>query len=83
MRWLGCLELIIDRIPDETAFHYLRHLLVKLRMYNYFFEMVKDHPGDKGKTILHEQILVPASLTALSFNMINERNRNSEMRQST
>jgi IS5 family transposase len=52
MRRFAGIELISDRIPDETTILTFRHLLEKHKLGEQIFETVKAHLSDKGMTVI-------------------------------
>ena len=57
------IDLISDRIPDETTILTFRHLLEKHRLGEQIFETVKVHLSNRGMTMLQGTI-VDATLIA-------------------
>ncbi len=75
------IELISDRIPDETTILTFRHLMEKHELGEQIFETVKGHLTAWGITIW-QGTLVDASLIAASSSTKNkEGKRDQEMRQ--
>ena len=63
MRRFTGIELISDRIPDETTILTFRHLLEKHGLGEQVFETVKAHLNEKGMTM--RQGTLPCSLPPL------------------
>jgi IS5 family transposase len=65
MRRFAGIELISDRIPDETTIPTFRHLLEKHDLGEQIFETVKAHLSESGMTI-RQGTIVDATLIAAS-----------------
>ena len=63
MRRFAGIELISDRIPDETTTQTFRHLLEKYELGEQIFETVKGHLNARGMT-MRQGTIVDATLIA-------------------
>ncbi len=63
MRHFAGIELISDRIPDETTILAFRHLLEKYEVGEQIFSTVKDHLKERGMT-MRQGTIVDATLIA-------------------
>ena len=54
MRRFAGIELINDRIPDETTIPTFRHLLEKYKLGEQIFETVNAHLSERGMTMLQK-----------------------------
>ncbi len=77
-RFVG-IELISDRILDETTILTFRHLLEKHKLGKAIFETVKTHPSTRGMT-MRQGTIVDATLNAAPISSNNKAGkRNPEM----
>jgi len=63
MRRFAGIDLISDRIPDETTFLTFRHLLEKHNLGEQIFETVKAHLKDNGMA-MKQGTIIDATLIA-------------------
>jgi IS5 family transposase len=63
MRRFAGIDLISDRIPDETTILTFRHLLEKYELGEQIFESVNDHLSARGMT-MRQGMIVDATLIA-------------------
>jgi len=81
MRRFAGIDMITDRIPDETTNLTFRHLLEKHGLGEQIFETVKDHLSNRGMT-MRQGTIVDATLIAASSSTKNkEGKRDPEMHQ--
>jgi IS5 family transposase len=81
LRCFAGIDLISDRIPDETTILSFRHLLEKHRLAENIFEPVKAHLIERGMT-MRQGTIVDATLIAASSSTKNkEGKRDPEMHQ--
>jgi IS5 family transposase len=81
MRRFACIELISDRIPDETTILTFRHLLEKHGLVEHIFEAVKTLPAAWGVTMRNGTIVDATLIAALSSTKNKEGKRDPEMHQ--
>jgi IS5 family transposase len=81
MRRFAGIELISDRIPDETTILTLRHLLEKHKLGEQIFETVKAHQSARGMTMCQCTFVDAILIAAPSSTIIKERKRDPEMQQ--
>jgi len=81
MRRFAGIELISDRIPDETTILTFRHLLEKHGLGEQFFETVKAHLSEKGMTMRQGTIVDATLIAAPSSTKNREGKRDPEMHQ--
>ena len=81
MRRFAGIELISDRIPDETTILTFRHLLEKHDLGEQIFETVKAHLRARGMTIRQRTIADGTLIAAPSSNKNKVRKRDPEMYQ--
>jgi IS5 family transposase len=81
MRRFAGIDLISDRIPDETTILTFRHLLEKHRLGEQIFETVKAHLSNRGMT-MRQGTIVDATLIAAPSSTKNQAGkRDPEMHQ--
>ncbi|MCP9792575.1 IS5 family transposase [Vulcanococcus limneticus Candia 3F8] len=81
MRRFAGIDLISDRIPDETTILTFRHLLEKHGLGEQIFETVKDHLSKRGMT-MRQGTIVDATLIAAPSSTKNKAGkRDPEMHQ--
>ncbi|MCP9779964.1 IS5 family transposase, partial [Cyanobium sp. To12R1] len=81
MRRFSGIELISDRIPDETTILTFRHLLEKHGLGEQIFEVVKAHLSARGMT-MRQGTIVDATLIAAPSSTKNKKGkRDPEMHQ--
>jgi IS5 family transposase len=81
MRRFAGIELISDRIPDETTILTFRHLLEKHGLGEQIFDTVKAHLSEKGMT-MRQGTIVDATLIAAPSSTKNKKGeRDPEMHQ--
>jgi IS5 family transposase len=81
MRRFAGIELISDRIPDETTILTFRHLLEKHGLGEQIFETVKAHLSARGMTMRQGTIVDATLIAAPSPTKNNEGKRDPEMHQ--
>ena len=81
MRRFAGIELISDRIPDETTILTFRHLLEKHELGEQIFETVKAHLSARGMTMRQGTIVDAALIAAPSSTKNKEGKRDPEMHQ--
>ena len=81
LRRFAGIELISDRIPDETTILTFRHLLEKRRLGEQIFETVKAHLSEKGMTMRHGTIVDARLVAAPSSTKNEEGKRDLQMQQ--
>ena len=81
MRRFAGIELISDRIPDETTILTFRHLLEKYELGEQIFETVKGHLNARGMTMRQGTIVDPTLISAPSSTKNKEGKRDLEMHQ--
>jgi len=81
MRRFAGIELIIDRIPDETTILTFRHLLEKHELGEQIFETVKAHLSERGMTMRQGTIVDATLIAAPSSTKNKEGKRDPEMHQ--
>jgi IS5 family transposase len=79
MRRFAGIELISDRIPDETTILTFRHLLEKHELGEQIFETVKAHLSARGMTMRQGTIVDATLITAPSSTKNKEGTRDPEM----
>jgi IS5 family transposase len=79
-RFVG-IDLITDRIPDETTMLTFRHLLEKHRLGEQIFETVKDHLSTRGMTMRQGTIVDATLIAAPSSTKNKDGKRDPEMHQ--
>ena len=81
MRRFAGIELISDRIPDETTILTFRHLLEKHGLGEQIFETVKAHLSEKGMTMRQGTSVDATLIAAPSSTKNKEGKRDPEMHQ--
>ena len=81
MRRFAGIELISDRIPDETTILTFRHLLEKHDLGEQIFETVKAHLSARGMTMRQGTIVDATLIAAPSSTKNKEGKRDPEMHQ--
>jgi IS5 family transposase len=81
MRRFAGIDLISDRIPDETTILTFRHLLEKHELGEQIFESVKAHLSTRGMTMRQGTIVDATLIAAPSSTKNREGKRDPEMRQ--
>jgi IS5 family transposase len=81
MRRFAGIELISDRIPDETTILTFRHLLEKYELGEQIFETVKAHLSHRGMTMRQGTIVDATLIAAPSSTKNKEGKRDPEMHQ--
>jgi len=81
MRRFAGIELISDRIPDETTILTFRHLLEKHELGEQIFETVKAHLSERGMTMRQGTIVDATLIAAPSSTKNKEGKRDPEMHQ--
>jgi len=81
MRRFAGIELISDRIPDETTILTFRHLLEKHGLGEQIFEAVKAHLVERGMTMQHGTIIDATLIAAPSSTKNKTDKREPEMHQ--
>jgi IS5 family transposase len=81
MRRFAGIELISDRIPDETTILTFRHLLEKHELGERIFETVKAHLSARGMTMRQGTIVDATLIAAASSTKNKEGKRDPEMHQ--
>jgi IS5 family transposase len=81
MRRFAGIDLITDRIPDETTILTFRHLLEKHRLGEQIFETVKAHLSNRGMTMRQGTIVDATLIAAPSSTKNKEGKRDPEMHQ--
>ena len=81
MRRFAGIDLISDRIPDETTILAFRHLLEKHELGEQIFESVKTHLSARGMTMRQGTIVDATLIAAPSSTKNREGKRDPEMRQ--
>ena len=81
MRRFAGIELISDRIPDETTILTFRHLLEKHELGEQIFETVKAHLSARGMTMRQGTIVDATLIAAPSSTKNKEAKRDPEMHQ--
>ena len=81
MRRFAGIELISDRIPDETTILTFRHLLEKHGLGEQIFEVVKAHLSARGMTMRQGTIVDATLIAAPSSTKNKEGKRDPEMHQ--
>ena len=81
MRRLAGIELISDRIPDETTILTFRHLLEKHELGEQILETVKVHLSARGMTMRQGTIVDPTLIAAPSSTKNKAGKRDPEMHQ--
>ena len=81
MRRFAGIELISDRIPDETTILSFRHLLEKHGLGEQIFDTVKAHLSEKGMTMRQGTIVDATLIAAPSSTKNKEGKRDPEMHQ--
>jgi IS5 family transposase len=81
MRRFAGIELISDRIPDETTILTFRHLLEKYELGKQIFETVKGHLNARGMTMRQGTIVDATLISAPSSTKNKEGKRDPEMHQ--
>jgi IS5 family transposase len=81
MRRFAGIELISDRIPDETTILTFRHLLEKHELGEQIFETVKAHLSARGMTMRQGTIIDATLIAAPSSTKNKEGKRDPEMHQ--
>jgi IS5 family transposase len=81
MRRFAGIELISDRIPDETTILTFRHLLEKHALGEQIFKVVKAHLSARGMTMRQGTIVDATLIAAPSSTKNKEGKRDSEMHQ--
>ncbi len=81
MRRFAGIDLISDRIPDETTILSFRHLLEKHGLGEQIFETVKAHLGERGMTMRQGTIVDAILIAAPCSTKNNAGKRDPEMHQ--
>jgi IS5 family transposase len=81
MRRFAGIDMITDRIPDETTILTFRHLLEKHRLGEQIFETVKAHLSKRGMTMRQGTIVDATLIAAPSSTKNKEGKRDPEMHQ--
>ena len=81
MRRFAGIDLISDRIPDETTILTFRHLLEKHELGEQIFEMVKAHLSARGMTMRQGTIVDATLIAAPSSTKNKEGKQDPEMHQ--
>ena len=81
MRRFAGIELISDRIPDETTILTFHHLLEKHGLGEQVFETVKAHLSEKGMTMRQGTIVDATLIAAPSSTKSKDGKRDPEMHQ--
>ena len=81
MRRFAGIDLISDRIPDETTILTFRHLLEKHNLGEQIFETVKAHLSERGMTMRQGTIVDATLIAAPSSTKNKEGKRDPEMHQ--
>ena len=81
MRRFAGIELIRDRIPDETTILAFRHLLEKHDLGEQIFETVKTHLSSRGMTMRQGTIVDATLIAAPSSTKNKDGKRDPEMHQ--
>ena len=81
MRRFAGIDMITDRIPDETTILTFRHLLEKHRLGEQIFETVKVHLSNMGMTMRQGTIVDATLIAAPSSTKNKEKKRDPEMHQ--
>ncbi|SBO44711.1 IS5 family transposase [Cyanobium sp. NIES-981] len=81
MRRFAGINLISDRIPDETTILAFRHLLEKNKLGERIFETVKDHLSQRGMTMRQGTIVDATLIAAPSSTKNKDGKRDPEMHQ--
>jgi IS5 family transposase len=81
MRRFAGIDLISDRIPDETTILTFRHLLEKHGLGEQIFETVKDHLSQRGMTMRQGTIVDATLIAAPSSTKNKDGKRDPEMHQ--
>lgn len=82
MRRFAGIDLISDRIPDETTILAFRHLLEENELGEQIFEAVKAHLKANGMAMKQGTIIVATIIVAPSSTKNEKRERDPEMHQS-
>ena len=81
MRRFAGIDMITDRIPDETTILTFRHLLEKHRLGEQIFETVKAHLSNRGMTMRQGTIVDATLIAAPSSTKNKEGKQDPEMHQ--
>ena len=81
MRRFAGIDLISDRIPDETTILTFRHLLEQHELGEQIFETVKAHISARGMTMRQGKIVEATLIAAPSSTKNKEGKRDPEMYQ--
>ncbi|MFO8237190.1 MAG: IS5 family transposase, partial [Prochlorococcaceae cyanobacterium] len=81
MRRFAGIDLLSDRIPDETTILAFRHLLEKHNLGEQIFETVKAHLKDRGMAMKQGTIIDATLIAAPSSTKNKARERDPEMHQ--
>jgi IS5 family transposase len=81
MRRFAGIDMLTDRIPDETKILTFRHLLEKHRLGEQIFETVKAHLSSRGMTMRQGTIVDATLIAAPSSTKNKARERDPEMHQ--
>jgi len=81
MRRFAGIDLISDRIPDETTILTFRHLLEKHELGEQIFETVKAHLSARGMTMRQGTIVDATLIAAPSSTKNKSKERDPEMHQ--
>jgi transposase, IS5 family len=79
MRRFAGINMITDRIPDETTILIFRHLLEKHRLGEQIFETVKVHLNKRGMTMRQSTIVDATLINPPSSTKNKEGKRSPEM----
>jgi IS5 family transposase len=81
MRRFAGIDLLSDRIPDETTILSFRHLLEKHHLGGQIFETVKAHLKERGMAMKHGTIIDATLIAAPSSTKNKDGQRDPEMHQ--
>ena len=81
MRRFAGIDMISDRIPDETTILTFRHLLEKHDLGQQIFEVVKAHLKNNGMAMKHGTIIDATLIAAPSSTKNKTNERDPEMHQ--
>jgi IS5 family transposase len=81
MRRFAGIDLLSDRIPDETTILTFRHLLERYELGDQIFETVKAYLKDRGMEMRQGTIIDATLITAPSYTKNNAKERDPEMHQ--
>jgi len=81
MRRFAGIDMVSDRIPDETTILAFRHLLAKHNLGEQIFETVKAHLKERGMAIKQVTIIDATLIAAPSSTKNKDGKRNRDMHQ--